>query len=96
MATLLPLNVFMLVVFWWKTGVKSYLIISGVTTVGWLSFVLIVLKRGYMLGSRMAIAREDNPLKFWANVGFLLLGYALMLFLSVGLYLQETGHLARK
>lgn len=96
MATLLPLNVFMLVVFWWKTGVKSYLIISGVTTVGWLSFVLMVLKRGYMLGRRTAIACQDNPFKFWANVGFLLLGYVLMLSFSVGLYLQETGYLARK
>jgi len=95
LATLLPLNIFMLAFFWWKTGLKNYVVISAISTVGWLSFMLVVLKHGYMLGRRIVVTREENSLKFYCNVGLLLFGYLLMIFFSVGLYLQETGYLAR-
>ncbi len=95
LATLLPLNILMVVYFWAKTGMKSYIIISAVVTLGWISFILVVLKSGYMLGRRVVIAKEQNPMKFYGNVVLLLLGYLLVILFSVGLYLQETGYLAR-
>jgi hypothetical protein len=95
LATLYPLNILMLVYFWAKTGMKSYIIISAVVTLGWISFILVVLKCGYMLGRRVIIAKEQSPMKFYGNVLLLLLGYLLMILFSVGLYLQETGYLVR-
>ena len=95
LATLLPLNILMVVYFWAETGMKSYIIISAVVTLGWSSFILVGLKSGYMLGRRVVIAKEQNPMKFYGNVLLLLLSYLLMILFSVGLYLQETGYLVR-
>lgn len=91
MATLLLGNVLLITFFWVKTGLKSYIIISGIVTLGTLCFIFLVLKNGYMLSRRTVISKERNPKDFYANVGLLLLFYFLMLGFSLGLYLQETG-----
>lgn len=87
------MNILMITFFLAKTGVKAYVVISAIVTLGWLGFMFVVLKHGYMFGSRIVILKENSPTKFYVNIGLLLLGYGLMILFSFGLYLQKIGYL---
>jgi hypothetical protein len=58
-------------------------------------FIVVVLKKRYMFGSRIVIAEENNPKEFVINIVLLTLGYILTLLFAIGWFLQETGYLAR-
>jgi len=78
-----------------QTGFKSYLAIFVFMTFAWLYGCYLGFKRGIMFGRGLEIKREDNPSRFYLNIGVLLVIYAFVLLFFVGIFLQQTGYLKR-
>jgi hypothetical protein len=81
--------------FFSRTGVKSYLIIYLFMSFAWVFGCFLALKRGFMLGRRSIIRRQDNPFRFYLNMTVLVAMFIIMSLFFVGLFLQETGYLPR-
>lgn len=95
LSAMFVINAGMTIFFYVKTGFKPYLGVFLFLSFGWLSGFYFGFKRGFMLSRGVAISKQRDSSKFYLNIGILFGIYLLVLLFFVGMFLQQTGYLAR-
>lgn len=93
--TMCFINVCMLIFFVSKTGIKQYVLITGLMVWGWTGGVYVGFKKGIMFGRRQAITRDESPIVFYVNIGILTFLYLLVVLIFFGIFLQKIGYLVQ-